>query len=47
MVRDFFTNKYALFRGPDDETLEFDRPKHFEPVFFAKDVESLRGNTEA
>ena len=47
MVRDFFDNTYHLFRGHEEEAVNFNKEEHFQPVFFAKDIESLRNNTEA
>ena len=45
MVRDHFSETFKLYRGDEDE-VQIDET-HFQPIFFAKDVESLRGNFEA
>lgn len=50
MLRDWSDNTYKFYRGgnfdPEHE-LTFNKEQHFQPLFFARNVEDLRNNIQA
>ena len=50
MLRDLGDNTYKFYRGGNfdsDHELTFNKETHFQPLFFARNVEALRNNIEA